>query len=334
MAAVSPTKDTTMASSGTYATLDNRNLIALFAQLYEGSLNSLWSNNLAMSIPSDRETENYGWLGAAPALTELKGESMPEEGFKQFAYALTNKEYAKAISIREKDMRRDKIGQIRPRIGEMAQKAAEHWDVLTAAAIVANGNAYDGVAFFASTHAESGSNQVNLLTTSHYSVIGDVSTATTPTIAEMANILPSVVGHFHTLTDDKGDPINGGAKAFTILSGSVPIWAAVNGALSSVTVVGASNAYSNPVMGVLGDGYSIRNVLSPRLSSFTTDFFIFRNDGIVKPFIHQEEVPLESQMTDTGSDEYKKFRRFLFSIYTSRAVGYGRWQSAIRVTLS
>lgn len=322
-----------MASSGTYAVLDNKNLIGLFDQLYEGSLNKLWSNNLSTPISSDSETEDYGWLGAAPSLVELKNESKAEEGFAQFTYALKNKEYARAIAIREKDMRRDKIGQLSARVGEVAQKAAEHWDTLTAAAIVANGNAYDGVAYFAATHAESGSNQKNLLTASEYAKL-NVGTTTAPTVAEMADILPYLIGHFHTLTDDKGDTINGNATSFTALCGTVSIWAALSGALASVNITDSSGMRTNPVVGVIGGGYQIKAQLVPALSSFTTDFFIFRNDGAVKPFIHQEEVPLDALMSGTDNDEYIKYRRFIFSLYTSRAVGYGRWQSAIRATLS
>ena len=322
-----------MASSGTYATLDNRNLIELFGTMYEGSLNKLWSTPLAMQQPSDRETEDYGWLGAAPALAELKGESFAGDGFKQYSYSLKNKEYARAITIREKDMRRDKIGQIRPRIGDMALKAAEHWDTLTATAITANGNSYDGVAFFAATHPESGTNQSNLVTASDYSYL-NVGTAAAPTVAEMSDILPRLLGHFHTLTDDKGDPTNGNARSFTVMCGTVPIWAAVNGALSAVNITDSSGMRTNPVQGFIGNGYKVDAIMTPLLSSATTSIYIFRNDGVVKPFIHQEEVPLDPQMTDTSSDEYKKFRRFWFSIYTSRSVGYGRWQSALSATLS
>lgn len=319
-----------MASIGTYATLDNKNLIGLFQQMYDGALNAAWSSSVAMKIGSDSETEDYGWLGAAPSLTELKGEAFAEEGFKQFAYALKNKEYARSILLRDKDLRRDRLGQLMPRVQEMAQKAAEHWDTLTASAITTNGNAYDGVAFFATTHAESGSNQVNALSASHITDL-NVSTAASPTIAEMAAILPQALGWFHTYTDDKGDPINGNARNFTIICGTVPIYAAINGAL---TVDNLTSGASNPVRGFLGNGYKVTALLTPRLSASTTAFWLFNTDSVVKPFIHQEEVPISPEMTSETSDEWVKYRRRIFSIYTSRAVGYGRWQSAIQCTLS
>lgn len=320
-------------ASGTYAILDNKNLIGLFDQMYEGALNKLWSANVAMRIDSDRETEDYGWLGSAPTLAELTGEAKAEKGFKSYTYALKNVEYARAITIREKDLRRDKLSQLQARVGELAQKAAEHWDTLTSTAITTNGNAYDGVAFFAATHSESGTAQKNLLTASEYDKL-NVSTATAPTVAEAADILPRVLGHFHTLTDDNGDPCNGNARSFTCVCGTVPIHAAISGALASVNITDSNGMRTNPVQGYIGDGYQVKCILTPRLSSVTDSFFLFVNDGAVKPFIHQEEVALDAQSTDTSSDEYIKFRRFLFSLYTSRAVGYGRWQSAIKATMS
>lgn len=322
-----------MASSGTYATLDNNNLIGIFDQLYDGALNKLWSAGIATPMDSNSETETYGWLGAAPSLVELKGEAKAEDGFKAFTYALRNKEYARAISIRDVDMRRDKIGQITARIGEMAEKAAEHWDALTAAAIIANGTGYDSVAMYSASHPESGTNQSNLLTASDYSGL-NVGTAATPTIAEVTGFLPQLLGHFATFTDDKGDPMNGSAKSYTVLCGTVPIFAALNGALTSVNVTDTNGMRTNPVQGFIGDGYSVRAVLTPRLSTVTDAIYICRNDGSVKPFIHQTEVALDSQMTDRNSDEWKKYRRYLFSIYTSRAVGYGRWQGTLKATLS
>jgi phage major head subunit gpT-like protein len=317
-------------ASGQYAFLDNRNLIGLFDQLYEGGLNASWSKGVASAVSSDRETENYGWLGAAPALSTFTGDSSPETGLAKFTYNLTNQEHGATLRILEKDMRRDKLGQLEMRLGELAQKAVEHWDAITTTAITANGNSYDGTTFFSTAHAESGTSQVNACTNSHITAL-DTASSTVPTADEMATIIPQVIGKFYTFTDDKGDPINGNARNFTFLCGTVPIWAAATHALTATNLTSGA---SNQVQGLLSKGISITPVLSPRLASSTTKFWMFRNDGPIKPFIHQEEVALDPKMTDQTSDEYVKFRRFIFSIYTSRAVGYGRWQSAIQCTLS
>lgn len=323
-----------MATKGTYGFLDDKNLIALFDTHYEAALNRNFSAKLGMPMPSDRETENYGWLGAAPSLEELKGDNISLDGFNKFTYSLRNKEYAKGLLIKEKDRRRDRLGQIDTRINEFAAKTAEHWDSLVAT-LMLNGatsgnNSYDGVTFFSAVHAESGSSQVNALTSSHVPGL-DTASATAPTATEMAAIIPEVVAKFQLLTDDKGDPMNGNARSFTILCGTSAIWAPTLHALKADQLIsGASNA----VKSVIADGYSFDVLLTPRLSSATSKFYVFRNDSVVKPFILQEEVALDPQMTDENSDQYKLYRRYVMSIYTSRAAGYGRWQSAMQCTLS
>lgn len=319
-----------MASTGTYGVLDNANLIGLFDQMYETALNASWASQLGMVINSDGASETYGWLGAAPSLTELKGETKAEDGFAQFTYTLVNKEYARAIRIADKDLRRDKLGQLQARIGDMAQKAAEHWDSLVASLITANGTGYDSQNYFDTDHDESGTNQVNALTASHITTL-NVGTATAPTADEMALILPEAVGKFHLLTDDKGDAVNGGARNFMLLCGSAKIFASASHAIQANNLTAGA---SNPVAGLRASGYSVTPVLTPLLSSATDAFYLFRTDSVVKPFILQEEVALTPAMTDPSGDEYVKYRRRLFSIYTSRAAGYGRWQSAFKLTLS
>lgn len=319
-----------MATTGTYGVIDNANLIGLFDQFYETALNASWSSSIANYFTSDKGTETYGWLGAAPSLVELKGEAKAEDGFAQYSYSIINKEYARAIRIADKDLRRDKLGQIEARIGEMAQKAAEHWDTLVRDLITGSGNGYDGTTFFSTAHAESGTSQINALTASHITTL-DVATAATPTADELAVILPEAIGKFHLFTDDKGDAVNGTARNFMLLCGTAKIYAS---AVHAVKATNLAAGASNPVQGMTAAGYTITPILTPLLSSVTTSFYMFRTDSVVKPFILQEEVALDPKMTDESSDDYVKYRRKLFSIYTSRAAGYGRWQSAAKLTLS
>lgn len=316
--------------TGQYAFLDTNNLIGIFDQMYEQEIGGTWAQSVGMPIPSDMASETYGWLGAAPTLEELKGD-MKEEQLAKFSYTLKNVEYTKALKFAEKDMRRDKLGQIQTRVGEMAQKAADHWNSLVSTLISANGNSYDAQTFFSTTHNESGSNQVNNLSSSHVSDL-NVSTAAAPTADEMAKCIVGVIGKFYELTDDKGDPINGTAKSFLIMCPTAAIWGATQHAISGSNL---SSGEANRVQGLMQrNGLTIDCILNPRLSSSTTNFWVFRTDSIVKPFILQEEVPIQPVVSDRNNDEYIKYRRFLLSIYTSRAAGYGRWQSGMQATLS
>jgi hypothetical protein len=320
--------------NGQYAVLDSNNLIGLFDQLYEAEVAGNWAPGVGNLITSDMASETYGWLGAAPSLEELKGD-MTEEQLAKFTYTLRNVEYAKSLKFAEKDLRRDKLGQIQMRVGEMAQKAQDHWNTLVSN-LIANGDqsgytSYDGQTFFSTTHNESGSNQVNNVTSSHVASL-DVTTATAPTADEAAKALTGVLGKFYEFTDDKGDPINGSARDFLVMVPTAELWAPFNHAIYGQQL---TSGESNRVQGLTGrNGINLDLVLNPRLKANTTNFWVFRRDSVVKPFILQEEVPLDPQATDRNSDEFKKYRRFILSIYTSRAAGYGRWSSAIQATLS
>lgn len=319
-----------MTPNGQYATLDNDSLIGLFDSIYEQSISGVWASRVGMLVPSDSAAETYGWLGAPAQLEELKGD-ITEEQLAQFNYTLRNVEYAKSIKFAEKDMRRDKIGQIQARLGDFAMKAASHWNVLGSTLISSNGNSYDGTTFFSATHAESGTNQVNELTNAHVSAL-DITTAASPTADEAAKAIVGVLGKFYELTDNKGDEINGEARSFLIMVHTAAQWAAFSHAINGDRLSGGE---ANRVLGLTsGAGLTLELVLNPRLKTATTQFEVFRMDGSVKPFVLQEEVPIEPMVTDRNSDEFKKYRRFLFSLYTSRAAGYGRWQSAMRATFS
>lgn len=318
--------------SGQYALLDNNNLIGIFDQMYEAEIAGAWASLVGMPMPSDKASETYGWLGAAPSLEELKGE-LTEEQFAKFSYTLRNVEYAKAMKFKEADLRRDKLGQIERRIGEAASKAADHWNSLISSLVTSNGNSYDATTFFSTAHAESGTSQVNALTNTHVGAL-NVTDPTAPTADEAASCLVGTIGKFYELTDDKGDPINGTAGNFLVMVGTSQLWAPFNHAVSADRLSGGA---ANTVQSLKSNGQKSLNisvVLNPRLSAQTSKFWVFRTDGVVKPFILQEEVPLDPMVSNKQNDEYIKYRRFLFSLYTSRAAGYGRWQSAMQATLS
>lgn len=314
-----------------YGILDNRNLIGIWDQMYEPALNGLWATKIGSIVQSNKGTETYGWLGAAPGLEPMTADNPTEEQLKPYTYALRNQDYAKALKIAEKDMRRDNLGQIQMRIGEMAQKAAEHWNKLAASVLTGNPTGYDGVSLFSTAHAESGTNQVNDVSATQVPAL-DVTTATAPTPVEAAAALNGVIGQFYTLTDDKGDAINGQAKSFTVLAGTTAIWAALNYAANATTFAGGQ---TNQIQGLTANnGINIDVQLTPLLAGKTDGFYVFRNDGPIRALILQNEVDVEPAVSTKDNDEYIKFRRFLFSIYTSRAVGVARWQSAIRATFS
>ena len=336
-----------MATTGQYGFLDNKNLIGIWDQMYEPALNGLWSTKIGTIVNSDLEMQPYAWLGAAPGLEELTDDNANEEQFGRYTYALRNIEYAKALRIKQTDMRRDKLGQLQLRIGEMSERAAEHWNVLAANTLLrgsaanatlinqSTGICYDGLPFFSQAHNEAASagvaTQANLLDSTILTQL-DIVNPAAPTPLEAAYALNAVVGQFYLLVDDKNYPINGQAKQFKILVGTASMFSAFSQATSLMTF---AQGAQNPVLGLkINNGLDVSVELIPQLAPFTTGFFVLRTDGRVKSLVLQNEVDVTPMTSNEQNDEFIKFRRYIFSIYASRACGYLRWQSAMQATFN
>ena len=60
-------------------TLDSRDLIADFYPRLQAANESLWSNRIAMLLPSTRETEELAFLGQVPVMTRWIGRASCRE---------------------------------------------------------------------------------------------------------------------------------------------------------------------------------------------------------------------------------------------------------------
>ena len=312
-----------------YPELDSRDIVAGFFPAFEAALSDAYAPRLGMLIGSDSETENYKWPGSAPGMREWLG-GRHEEVLAKFSQSIVNSKYEDTMRIELDALRRDKTGFLRRRVAEMADAAAQHWDELLATHIETPGNSYDSQGFFDTDHDESGTNQLNLLAAAQIPA-ANVTTVAAPTADEASDIITQTLGHFYTITDDRGRPINGGMRDVEIMVNGSAYWAAVSRAISSDRLAsGASN-----VVPTLGINLSV--TLNPRLTSTSDAFmYFFRLDGQggMRPFILQEEVPLQTQLKGAGSDFEFDNDAHSFGLKSVRAVGNGRWQHAMRVTLS
>lgn len=326
---------------GVYSVLDDERINAradFFAGLGMG-IDGSWAPGLGTIVPSNSEIENYNWIGTSPQMSLWEGEAVLRE-LPNYEATLKNVEYLSGLKIQKADLRRDKTGQIRARVGMLGRRTGTHWETLvstliangeTASGTDLRGKAYDGLAFFSASHVYTGSAyttaQKNLLTASEYPAL-NVSTSTAPTVAEMADILVRLIGHFFTLKDDQGEPINGSASSFTVMSGTNEIHAAVMGAIGLDTL---ATGTTNPLAGYLREsGYGITAILNPRLSTKTERIYVFRNDADLRPFILQDEVGVNVSEEDPGV-----LSKSINVVATAtRSAGYGLWQNAIAGVLS
>ena len=290
-----------------------------------------WTSKIAMLIESDQPSEEYKWLGMAPAMREWIGARMLA-ALRDSGMLIRNKDFEASIVIPKKDIRRDKTGQIDIRINDLARRANAHWAKLLST-FIANGTgqtsglAYDGQYFFDTDHSEGDSGtQLNLLAAAQVPAL-DVTTATAPTPLEVSKAVLGVIAYMLSLKDDQGEPINEDAKGFLVMTSPV-LWPAFASAFSLPMLdSGASNILVNL------DGFTLEVVPNPRLT-YTTQFATFRTDAVAKPLIMQDEFGIQSEFLGEGSDYAFDNNAYKFGVQASRNVGYGMWQYAAHATLS
>lgn len=282
-----------------------------------------WVLALAMKVSSDQASEEYGWLGASPALREFIGGRTPAE-LRENSFSISNKDYEGSITFKSKDMRRDKLGMIQVRVNQLADRANDHPAKLMSTLIM-NGEStlcYDGQYFFDTDHSEGDSgtlsNDINF----------DVATPTAPKEDEFAEAIIAGIQAMYLFKDDRGEPMNQSATEFTVMV-PVPFMGAALKAVSILLGEGGKTA----ALAALKGKFTINIVINPRLT-WTTKFAIFRTDEAAKPFILQEETIPDVVALGEGSEYEQLNKEQLFGVDWTGNVGYGYWQFGCLVTLT
>jgi phage major head subunit gpT-like protein len=300
--------------------LTSRAIIGRFYRRLEEFAQSAWWTRLAMHFPSAQESETYRWLGMVPQVREWVG-GRKVRPLRSNGVTIVNKVWETTIRVDADEQRRDKTGQIMVRVNDMARRVALHPNKLLSTLMI-NGESvagYDGQYFFDTDHSEGDSGaQSNDLTY-------DAVAPTAPTDTEMFEAIARAIGQILSFKDDQGEPMNEGAATFLVMV-PMPYWTATMAALServSETV--------NPLQA--GQPYRVDWIGNPRLT-WTTKFAVFRTDGETRPFIFQEELPVQVQALAEGSELEINENQHQYGVKAIHEAGYGFWQDACLVTFT
>lgn len=306
-----------------YPTITTRGVRGMLLQALETGAAS-WINDLVMRTNSDQASETYAWLGAPPEMHEFIGKRKLDQ-LPELSFAISNKDHEANIVIKSKDLRRDKLGQIQTRIGQLAERVNDYPASLLSTLIL-NGAAslgYDAQYFYDTDHSEGSSGTLS------NSISVDVTTTTAPTADEMAVAIMAAIQAMYGFKDRVGAPMNQNARAFMVMV-PVPFMTA---AFQAVTALLGANGQSATIP-ALKDKFTINVEVNPRLT-WTTKFSVFRTDGNVKPFILQEEDGGRDVIALGDGSEYEKLNKEqIFGVDWAGNVGYGYWQGAVLVTLT
>lgn len=312
--------------------LSSRAVIGMFYEELQAAMAASWVSRIGMHFNSDQDFETYPWLGQSPAMREWIG-GRQAKGFIANLIIVRNKHFEATIQFLLKDLRRDKTGQVRVRIGELAERAATHWASLLSTLIAggATGLCYDGQYFFDTDHSDPGADYV---TSQSNTISVDISALPTqvhgvvaaPAVEEMGQSILAGVSAIQSFLDDRGEPQNENAKNFLVMVPTSLNQVAVN-ALAQPLMAGAAVQTASPDLHI-----EVAN--NPRLNAWTDKFAVFRTDGRQKSFIMQEETGVQVKAKAEGSEYEFDNDAHQYGIDSWRAVAYGQWRDATLVTMT
>lgn len=314
----------------TLATLSSRAVIGMYYEALEAQAGMGWIDAVSNYFNSDQGSEEYAWVGMPPALREWVG-GRHAKGFSANGITIANKHFEATVEILLKDLRRDKTGQLRARMAELAERGNTHFASLLSSLVVAGESTvcYDGQYYFDTDHSEGNSGTLsNDITTDISALPAAVHGAavTAPSPEEMQQAILNSVAQMFTFKDDQGEPLNETAQNFLVM---VPI------GLSNAARAGLSMARAAGPSTFQVDGMNISLAVNPRLTAggWTDKFVTFRTDGSIRPLIRQEETEPAIKVKDEESEFAFDNDAIQVGIDTWRNVGYGRWQGAVLNTL-
>jgi phage major head subunit gpT-like protein len=301
--------------------LSSRAVIGRFFRQLEDFAQNAWWTRLAMHFASNQAAETYRWLGMVPQVREWVG-GRQVRPLRSSGLTIANKTWESTVRVDADELRRDKTGQIMVRVSELARRVATHPNKLLTALIEGGETAecYDSAYFFDTAHTEGASGtQSNLI--GH-----DVTTPSAPTENEMYAGIVKAIAQILALRDDQGEALNDGASEFLVMV-PMSLLAPTLTALAGRTL----DATSNPLAS--GSPFKVAWVANPRLT-WTSKFAVFRTDGSARPFIFQEELPVQMQVLAEGSELEVNENQHQYGVKAIHACGYGMWQSACLVNLT
>jgi phage major head subunit gpT-like protein len=243
------------------------------------------------------------------------------KGLRTESYSVENLKYEATIEVDRDELADDQTGQIRIRIGELAQRAAVHKDYLLAQLLINGGAAgyhsYDGTTFFSHNHVSGASGAQD------NDLVFDVSSGDNrPTTQEFRDALRQAIGQILTFKDDQGEPAAIGTGGLMCLVPPTMLYTAMEAV--NATVI---NLSSNVLQGAASV------VAMPWLTSPSVCYLV-KTDGVLRPFIFQDREPIEFGALTESSEEGFKREKLLFGVRARYRMTYGYWQYAVRTVFT
>jgi phage major head subunit gpT-like protein len=274
--------------------------------------------DLATRIASNADRETYRWLGTVPKMREW-GTGRLAQGLRTESYSVENLKYEATIEVDRDEIADDQTGQIRVRIGELAQRAATHKDFLISQLIAAGettGLAYDGATFFSTAHVSGDSGaQSNMLEPG-------AGNPANPSVEEFRDALRQAIARMLAFRDDQGEPMLIDATGLVCLVPPGMYFTALE-AINATVVGNRSNVLQ-----------AVARVATMPWLTTASKWYLLKTDGVVRPFIFQDREPVEFNALTRDSEEGFLREKYLYGVRARYRMTYGYWQYAIRLAFN
>lgn len=260
-------------------------------------------------VMSDKDTENYAWLGALPGVREFLDERQAQD-MAAYSYAIKNRTWESTIAVDRAALEDDLYGQIALRIKQMAAVAKQHLDTITFGLLGTGFTSlcYDGQPFFGAhpAGALAGATQRNI-----------------DTQALSAAALQDAITAMMRFTDDQGKPA--GIMPNLLVVPPEQYWVASQ-LLNSTFFpdpppIGTQNLAINPLKGML------TLLTTPYLPS-PSDWFLLDTRRVVKALVLQMRKDFEFNALEGNSEEGFMRDQYLYGVRARYNVGFGDWRAA------
>ncbi|MCB1216432.1 Mu-like prophage major head subunit gpT family protein [bacterium] len=282
-----------------------------FRALFERSFQTaepLYSK-LATVVDSSTARESWNWLGSVPAMREWTDERVPG-ALRTNDYEIANRRFEASIEVDRETFEDDRLGQLRPRIEELALRAASHPDELVVGLLGSGFTdlCYDGRPFFASDHSQGESGpQSNLMVEK----LGSTS-------------LKLAIEALMSFRDDQGKPF--GLLPDTLLVGPDNYFTARELLNSAGIVLAGGTDLERP------DGNALAGTLNLQVSPWVAaeHWYVLATQYPVRPLLFQWRIRPEFSAVTRPDDEHVfSSDSYRFGVRSRCGAGYGLWQMAV-----
>lgn len=276
---------------------------AFFEQMAQAP--ALW-DQVTTLVPSDKDTEQYAWLGALPGVHEFVDERQIAEVGREYDYAIKNKTWESTLAVDRTALEDDLYGQIALRVKGMAQSARQHLDLIVFGLLEQGFTSpcYDGQPLFG-THTQ-GAAQTN---------------KGTEPLSGAA--LQDAITAMLRLRNDQGRPA--GVMPNVLVVPPELQWTALE-LLNSVLIpdpISSANQQlaSNPLKGLL-------TLLTVPYLTSPTQWYLLDTTRVVRALVLQMRKTFEFEALEGNSENGFLRDQYLYGVRARYNAGFGDWRAA------